>query len=91
MSTLDLAGPVLVAGRTLGLEEEAVHLLLLGPGGRAGARPSKQGLIADIEALYEVIVRLSREVHRSPRCCASTASSPTRAPRARPDRPPQAP
>ena len=34
------------------------------PGGRAGARPSKQGLIADIEALYEEIVRLSREVHR---------------------------
>ena len=27
MSTLDLAGPVLVAGRTLGLEEEAVHRL----------------------------------------------------------------
>ena len=41
-----------------------MRLLLLGPGGRAGARPSRQGLIADIEALDEEIVRLSREVHR---------------------------
>jgi hypothetical protein len=46
------------------VRQEVVRLVLLGPGGRAGARPSKQGLIADIEALYEEIVRLSREVHR---------------------------
>jgi hypothetical protein len=43
--------------------QEVVRLLALGPG-RAGARPSRQGLMADIEALYEEIVRLSREVHR---------------------------
>ena len=28
------------------------------------AKPSKEGLIADIEALFEEIIRLSREVHR---------------------------
>jgi hypothetical protein len=39
--------------------------LATGAGDRAAAaKPSKEGLIADIEALYEEIVRLSREVHR---------------------------
>jgi len=44
--------------------QEVVRLLALGTAGRAGVRPSKEGLIADIDALYEEIVRLSREVHR---------------------------
>jgi hypothetical protein len=38
--------------------------LATGAGDRAAAKPSKEGLIADIEALYDEIGRLSREVHR---------------------------
>jgi hypothetical protein len=44
--------------------QEVVRLLALGATGRAGVRPSKEALIADIDVLYEEIVRLSREVHR---------------------------
>ena len=46
------------------VRQEVVRLLLLGQAGRARAKPSKEGLLADIEALYEEIVRLSGEVHR---------------------------
>jgi hypothetical protein len=44
--------------------QEVVRQLLLDAGGRAGARPSREALVADIDALYEEIVRLAREVHR---------------------------
>ena len=44
------------------VRQEVVRLLLLGRAGRP--KPSKEGLLADIEALYEEIVRLAREVHR---------------------------
>ena len=44
--------------------QEVVRLLALGPAGRAGTRPSREALVADIDALYEEIVRLAREVHR---------------------------
>ena len=44
--------------------QEVVRLLTLGPAGRAGTRPSREALVADIDALYEEIVRLAREVHR---------------------------
>jgi hypothetical protein len=46
------------------VRKEVVHQLALVGGDRVAAKPSKEGLIADIEALYEEIVRLSREVHR---------------------------
>jgi ATP-dependent Clp protease ATP-binding subunit ClpC len=58
----------LLAGRGAGLDatrQEVVRQLASGAGERpAAAKPSKEGLIADIEALYEEIVRLSREVDR---------------------------
>jgi len=47
-----------------GARQEVVRLLALGPAGRAGTRPSREALVADIDALYEEIVRLAREVHR---------------------------
>jgi hypothetical protein len=46
------------------VRQEVVRLLLLDPAGLARAKPSKEGLMADIDALYDEIVRLSREVHR---------------------------
>jgi hypothetical protein len=46
------------------VRQEVVRLLALGAAGRAGTRPSQEALRADIDALYEEIVRLSREVHR---------------------------
>jgi ATP-dependent Clp protease ATP-binding subunit ClpC len=47
------------------VRQEVARQLATGAGDRAAAaKPSKEGLIADIEALYEEIVRLSREVHR---------------------------
>jgi len=47
------------------VRQEVARQLATGAGDRAAAaRPSKEGLIADIEALYDEIVRLSREVHR---------------------------
>jgi hypothetical protein len=57
-----------LAGRGADLEvvrQAVVRQLSAGAGDRAGAaQPSKESLIADIEALYEQIVRLSREVER---------------------------
>ena len=57
-----------LAGRGADLDavrREVVGQLAAGAGDRAAAtKPSKEGLIADIEALYEEIVRLYREVHR---------------------------
>ena len=47
------------------VRQEVARQLATGAGDRAAAaKPSKEGLIADIEALYDEIVRLSREVHR---------------------------
>jgi hypothetical protein len=46
------------------VRQEVVRQLALVGGDRAAAKPSKEGLIADIEALYDEIVRLSGEVHR---------------------------
>ena len=46
------------------VRQEVVRQLALSAGGPAGARPSRDALVADIDALYEEIVRLSREVHR---------------------------
>ena len=46
------------------VRQEVARQLATGAGDRAAARPSKEGLIADIEALYDEIGRLSREVHR---------------------------
>jgi hypothetical protein len=47
------------------VRQEVVRQLTAGGGDRAGAgKPSKEGLIADIEALFDEIVRLSREVDR---------------------------
>jgi len=46
------------------VRQEVVRLLLEGLAGKGRAKPSKEGLMADIEALYEEIVRLSTEVHR---------------------------
>ena len=47
------------------VRREVVRQLATAGGDRAAVtQPSKEGLIADIEALYEEIVRLSREVHR---------------------------
>jgi ATP-dependent Clp protease ATP-binding subunit ClpC len=57
-----------LAGRGADLDavrQEVARQLATGAGDRAAAStPSKEGLVADIEALYEEIVRLSREVHR---------------------------
>jgi ATP-dependent Clp protease ATP-binding subunit ClpC len=57
-----------LAGRGADLatvRQEVARQLVTGAGDRApAAKPSKEGLIADIEALYEEIVRLSREVYR---------------------------
>jgi len=57
-----------LAGRGADLDavrQEVARQLATGAGDRAAAaKPSKEGLIADIEALYEEIVRLSREVDR---------------------------
>jgi hypothetical protein len=57
-----------LAGRGADLDatrQEVARQLASGAGDRAAAaKPSKEGLIADIEALYEEIVRLSREVDR---------------------------
>jgi hypothetical protein len=63
------SGPAQVlAGRGADLEavrQEVARQLATGGGDRAATtKPSKEGLIADIEALYEEIVRLSREVYR---------------------------
>jgi Clp amino terminal domain, pathogenicity island component len=47
------------------VRQQVARQLATGAGDRAAAtKPSKEGLIADIEALYDEIVRLSREVHR---------------------------
>jgi Clp amino terminal domain, pathogenicity island component len=47
------------------VRQEVARQLATGGGDRAAAaKPSKEGLIADIEALYDEIVRLSREVYR---------------------------
>jgi hypothetical protein len=47
------------------VRQEVARQLATGGGDRAGAtKPSKEGLLADIEALYDEIVRLSREVDR---------------------------
>ena len=47
------------------VRQEVARQLTTGAGDRAAAaKPSKEGLIADIEALYDEIVRLSREVDR---------------------------
>jgi hypothetical protein len=46
------------------VRQEVVRQLATSGGDRAAARPSREGLIADIEALYEEIIRLSGEVHR---------------------------
>jgi len=57
-----------LAGRGADLDavrQEVVRQLTAGGGDRpAATTPSKEGLIADIEALYDEIVRLSREVDR---------------------------
>ena len=57
-----------LAGRGADLDavrREVVRQLTAGGGDRpAATTPSKDGLIADIEALYDEIVRLSREVDR---------------------------
>jgi ClpA/ClpB-like protein len=48
-----------------GVRQEVARQLVIGAGDRAAAtKPSKERLVADIEALYEEIVRLSREVYR---------------------------
>ena len=47
------------------VRQEVVRQLSAGAGDRVAARkPSKEGLIADIEALFDEIVRLSREIDR---------------------------
>ena len=57
-----------LAGRGANLDtvrQEVARQLASGGGDRAAAtKPSKEGLLADIEALYDEIVRLSREVDR---------------------------
>ena len=57
-----------LAGRGADLDrvrQEVVRQLTAGAGDRAAAnKPSKEGLIADIEALFDEVVRLSREVDR---------------------------
>jgi hypothetical protein len=46
------------------VRQEVVRQLALVRGGPAGGRPSREAVIADIDALYEEIVRLSGEVQR---------------------------
>ena len=46
------------------VRQEVVRPLALGATGPTGVRPSREALVADIDALYEEIVRLAREVHR---------------------------
>lgn len=46
------------------VRQEVLRLLSSGVADRAGAEPPKERLIADIEALYEEIVRLAKEVDR---------------------------
>ncbi len=46
------------------VRQEVLRLLSTGVADRAGAEPPKERLIADIEALYEEIVRLAKEVDR---------------------------
>jgi ATP-dependent Clp protease ATP-binding subunit ClpC len=46
------------------VRQEVVRQLALVAGGPAGARPSREAVIADIDALYDEIVRLSGEVQR---------------------------
>jgi len=46
------------------IRQEVLRLLSTGIADRAGAEPPKERLIADIEALYEEIVRLATEVDR---------------------------
>jgi Clp amino terminal domain, pathogenicity island component len=57
-----------LAGRGADLDrvrQEVVRQLTAGAGDRAAAtRPSKESMVADIEALYDEIVRLAREVER---------------------------
>ncbi|HJU00338.1 MAG TPA: Clp protease N-terminal domain-containing protein [Actinomycetes bacterium] len=57
-----------LAGRGADLDtvrQEVARQLASGGGDRAGGtKPSKEGLLADIEALFDEIVRLSREVDR---------------------------
>ena len=63
----DSGAAQVLAGRGADLDsarQAVARQLTTGAGDRAAAKPSKEGLIADIEALYEEIVRLSREVER---------------------------
>jgi ATP-dependent Clp protease ATP-binding subunit ClpA len=46
------------------LRQEVLRLLAAGVADRAGTEPPRERLIADIEALYEEIVRLAKEVDR---------------------------
>jgi ATP-dependent Clp protease ATP-binding subunit ClpA len=46
------------------VRQEVLRLLASGVADRAGVEPPKERLIADIEALYEEIVRLAKEVDR---------------------------
>jgi hypothetical protein len=46
------------------VRQEVVRQLALAGGDRVAARPSKEGLMGDIEALYDEIARLSGEVAR---------------------------
>jgi ATP-dependent Clp protease ATP-binding subunit ClpC len=46
------------------VRQEVVRLLAAGVGDRAGAEPPKDRVLADIEALYDEIARLGREVDR---------------------------
>jgi hypothetical protein len=46
------------------VRQEVVRLLAAGVGDRAGAEPPKDRVLADIEALYDEIARLAREVDR---------------------------
>jgi ATP-dependent Clp protease ATP-binding subunit ClpC len=46
------------------VRQEVVRLLAAGVGDRVGAEPPKDRVLADIEALYDEIARLGREVDR---------------------------
>jgi len=46
------------------VRQEVLRLLSTGVADRAGTEPPKERVIADIEALYEEIVRLAKEVDR---------------------------
>jgi hypothetical protein len=46
------------------VRQEVLRLLAVGVADRAGAEPPKERVMADIEALYDEITRLSREVDR---------------------------